>query len=422
MAIGPVQLIVLGFSHPEFHGEIIAELERLKESDTVRVIDALAVHKDADGEIEVAHLSNLSKDEAIELGSKVGALIGLGIEGEEGMVAGAEAGAEAAADGVSVFSDEEAWDVLEDIPNDSAAALILLEHHWAVPLRDAIARAGGFRLSDGFISPLDLVEIGLVTAEEAQRAPRRRDKPSARLRPVPPPTHERSEYTMFASRRVARRTTQARRAPPLDLRRAKRAPPVAYGGALDVCRRPHRRPSADVGSTTNCCCSVRCSGDHGHRLRRRPRVERPHLVVAAADDAAGRLGHLVPDAGDVAERFGDDQPRVVRELLEQLRVRGTACAAWGRRSCSRASATCPRSSSGRPRWSRRRWWRWCPGRDGGRRAGCRPLRRGRSPARSRPAGRPAGRRSARGRTAPRCRSGPRSSGTATDRWRARGRA
>ena len=47
MAIGPVQLIVLGFQHPEFHGEIIAELERLRESDTVRVIDALAVHKDA---------------------------------------------------------------------------------------------------------------------------------------------------------------------------------------------------------------------------------------------------------------------------------------------------------------------------------------------------------------------------------------
>ena len=74
----------------------------------------------------------------------------------------------AGADGVSVFSDDDAWDVLEDIPNDSAAALILIEHHWAVPLRDAIARAGGFRISDGFISPLDLVEIGLVSAEEAK--------------------------------------------------------------------------------------------------------------------------------------------------------------------------------------------------------------------------------------------------------------
>ena len=47
MAIGPVQLLVLGFEHPEFHGEIVAELEKLRESDTVRVIDALAVYKDA---------------------------------------------------------------------------------------------------------------------------------------------------------------------------------------------------------------------------------------------------------------------------------------------------------------------------------------------------------------------------------------
>ncbi len=169
MAIGPVQLIVLGFNHPEFHGEIIAELERLRENDTVRVIDALAVYKDADGEFEVEHLSNLSEQEAIELGSTVGALVGLGIEGEEGFEAGAQAGAEAAADGVQVFSDEEAWDVLEEIPNDSAAALLLIEHHWAVPLRDAVALAGGFRITDGFISPLDLVEIGLVSAEEAKQ-------------------------------------------------------------------------------------------------------------------------------------------------------------------------------------------------------------------------------------------------------------
>jgi uncharacterized membrane protein len=168
MAIGPVQLIVLGFEHPNFHGEIVAELERLRTSDTVRVVDALAVHKDAEGEIEVAHLSNLSRDDAIELGTEIGALIGLGIEGEEGMVVGAEAGAEAAAEGATVFSDEDAWDVIAEIPNDSAAALVLIEHQWAVPLRDAVARAGGFRISDGFISPLDLVEIGLHSQEEAE--------------------------------------------------------------------------------------------------------------------------------------------------------------------------------------------------------------------------------------------------------------
>ena len=128
-----------------------------------------SVYKDADGELEVEHLSNLTEQEAIELGSKIGALIGLGVEGEEGMEAGAAAGAaEAAEEGINVFGDAEEWDVLEDIPNDSAAALILLEHNWAVPLRDAIARAGGFRISDGFISPLDLVAIGLMTAEDAK--------------------------------------------------------------------------------------------------------------------------------------------------------------------------------------------------------------------------------------------------------------
>ncbi|SEO55724.1 hypothetical protein [Trujillonella endophytica] len=167
MAIGPVQLVVLGFPTPDFHGEIIDELERLRQSDTVRVIDALAVYKTPEGELEAAHLSNLSDEEAIELGSVVGALIGLGFDGEEGAEAGALAGAQAAADGISAFDDADAWDVLEDIPNGSAAALLLLEHHWAVGLRDAVARAGGYRVSDGFISPLDLIGVGLLTAAEA---------------------------------------------------------------------------------------------------------------------------------------------------------------------------------------------------------------------------------------------------------------
>jgi hypothetical protein len=71
------------------------------------------------------------------------------------------------------------WDVLADIPNDTAAALLLIEHHWAVPLRDAIARANGFRIADGFISPLDLVAIGMLTAEEAKAEAEAMSKPAA---------------------------------------------------------------------------------------------------------------------------------------------------------------------------------------------------------------------------------------------------
>jgi uncharacterized membrane protein len=168
MAIGPVQLLVLGFSHPNFHGEIREELNLLRDNDLVRVIDALAVRKHTDGNVTTFHQSQLSDDQQQAFGALVGGLIGLGAAGEEGFELGAERGAEAVAERGGVFDEEEAWDVLAEIPEDSAALLVLLEHRWAIPLRDAIARAGGMRLASEFISPLDLVAIGLVEAQEAE--------------------------------------------------------------------------------------------------------------------------------------------------------------------------------------------------------------------------------------------------------------
>jgi uncharacterized membrane protein len=168
MAIGPVQLLVVGFNHPDFQGEIRQELQRLRDNDLVRVIDALAVRKDADGEVATLHESQLSADEQQAFGALVGGLIGLGAAGEEGFEVGAERGAEAVAERGGVFDEDDAWDALAEIPPDSAGLLILLEHRWAIPLRDAVARAGGMRLASEFISPLDLVAVGLVSAEEAE--------------------------------------------------------------------------------------------------------------------------------------------------------------------------------------------------------------------------------------------------------------
>ena len=169
MAIGPIQLLVLGFKHPDFHGQILEEIIRLRESDQIRLIDSLTVYKDANGEVAAVKVGNLTAEEEVELGTKVAALIGLGMGGEQGMLAGAEIGAEQAAEhGIDVFTEEEAWDVMAAIPNDTAAALLLIEHHWAVPLRDAMLSAGGFRLAEGFIDPFDLVAIGLMSAEDAE--------------------------------------------------------------------------------------------------------------------------------------------------------------------------------------------------------------------------------------------------------------
>ncbi|MFA9431944.1 hypothetical protein [Egicoccus sp. AB-alg2] len=169
MTIGPVQLLVIGFEHPDFQGEIIGELQRLTENDLIRVIDALAVHKDADGNVERLRGTDLSGEEQAQFGAMVGALVGLGMGGEEGMMDGAELGEAAVEQRGGIFDEENAWDVLADIPEDTAAALILVEHRWAIPFRDAVARAGGFRLAAEFISPLDLIALGLVAADEAEQ-------------------------------------------------------------------------------------------------------------------------------------------------------------------------------------------------------------------------------------------------------------
>jgi uncharacterized membrane protein len=46
MAIGPVQMLVVGFDEPEFKGEVLEELKRLKNEDIIRLIDLAVVRKD----------------------------------------------------------------------------------------------------------------------------------------------------------------------------------------------------------------------------------------------------------------------------------------------------------------------------------------------------------------------------------------
>jgi len=99
VTVGPVQLMVIGFPEPDFTGEIIAELDRLREHKFVRVIDALVVQKDDDGNLTAVQASDLSQEEATALGTIAGALVGFGYGGDEAVVAGAELGAAEMEDG-----------------------------------------------------------------------------------------------------------------------------------------------------------------------------------------------------------------------------------------------------------------------------------------------------------------------------------
>lgn len=156
---GPVQIMVVGFEKPDFQGEVLAELRRLREADMIRLVDLVVVAKDDNDDVVAVELSDLSSEESAEFGALAGALIGLGAAGEEGAEAGAIAGAEAAGDG-GILGEEAAWSIADAIPPGATAAVALIEHRWAIPLRDAIRAAGGFPLADTWVHPEDLVAFG----------------------------------------------------------------------------------------------------------------------------------------------------------------------------------------------------------------------------------------------------------------------
>ena len=159
MPVGPIEIFVIAFKDPEFHGEIRAELERLRDGDIIRVVDLLAVRKTEDGVIEAIQRSDLDADEALAFGAGVGALIGLGAGGEDGMTLGAVWGMRELADG-HVFDDEDKWRVADAIESGEGALIALIEHRWATPVRDAVRRAGGTGVAARWISDTDLIRLG----------------------------------------------------------------------------------------------------------------------------------------------------------------------------------------------------------------------------------------------------------------------
>jgi uncharacterized membrane protein len=166
MPFGPVQMLVVGFDDPAFTGEILPELARLRENDVARLIDLLVISKDDDGDVAILQQSDLSIAEAESFGALVGALVGFGAGGEEEAEAAAVAGAAEFADG-HLFDDAEVWYLTDAVPSGTTAAIALIEHRWAIPLRESIVRAGGVALADEWIHPADLIAVGAHAAHAA---------------------------------------------------------------------------------------------------------------------------------------------------------------------------------------------------------------------------------------------------------------
>jgi uncharacterized membrane protein len=168
MAFGPLQILAVGFPETaRLEGRVAKELAKLSDAGIIRIVDALAVLAE-DGEVDVLRVSDLDEEQREELGAEIGALIGLGAAGLEGFVAGAEVGAEIVEEGGLGLVEAVAEDLIENLPDGSAGLLLIIEHAWAVPLRDAVLDAGGVLLANRWIGVQQLVGLGAALALEAE--------------------------------------------------------------------------------------------------------------------------------------------------------------------------------------------------------------------------------------------------------------
>jgi hypothetical protein len=171
MTIGPIQVIVFGFDRTDqFKGEILEELRSLRSRGMIRVIDVFLAKKAEGGGLSSTELSWLSEEEKKEFGSVIRKLLEVG-GGESAAPQSRTEPIELAARS-SGITPEDLRAAVAAIPPGKALGVLLFEHTWAIPLRDAIRRAGGRPLAQGFITPEGLMMVGaeLEAITEAELA------------------------------------------------------------------------------------------------------------------------------------------------------------------------------------------------------------------------------------------------------------
>ena len=164
---GPLQMLTIAFDGSRFKGEILPELDRLKEQGRLRIVDMLVVRKDPTGKVAVLTASDLEWEEATQFGAYIGTIVGFGAGGVAGAERGAIAGAAELADG-HLFDDDDRDRLVSIVPTGMTIAVVLLEHVWMLPLLQAIERAEGFELKNEWVDAGTLAAIGAEAAARDQ--------------------------------------------------------------------------------------------------------------------------------------------------------------------------------------------------------------------------------------------------------------
>ncbi len=124
MALGPIEVLVVAFPGNRFTGEILPELDRLVGNDTITVVDGLFATKDADGEVDFLEFEQIdAASDAAALSAYLDEALGL-------------------------LSDDDVAELTASLEPNSSAAILVFEHTWAKPLRDAIVNSGGLLIGN----------------------------------------------------------------------------------------------------------------------------------------------------------------------------------------------------------------------------------------------------------------------------------
>jgi hypothetical protein len=149
MTLGPLEYVMVAFEGNRFSGEILTALHDAQDKGTIRVIDMLLIKKDVQGNVTAFELSELSEEEARPFSFLAGGLL-------------------------SIFEPDDVELTAAEMPNNSAAGLLLIEDTWAIPLKEAILKAGAVARTGGLVAyevqQAIEAEIEAQTAEKAKPA------------------------------------------------------------------------------------------------------------------------------------------------------------------------------------------------------------------------------------------------------------
>lgn len=139
--LGPIDFLVVEFpvDKADFSGAMAAELKKLVEAGSVRVLDMIFLKKDGDGSFEAFEAHEYVDDE-------VGALREFGAEMAE------------------LLAEEDVNSIAEALEPETVAAILVWENTWAAPFAASIRRSGGQLVANGRI-PMQAIVAALQDDE-----------------------------------------------------------------------------------------------------------------------------------------------------------------------------------------------------------------------------------------------------------------